>query len=215
MFVYHLFYQVTEERCELGLTRLGRVLKVGPKANTPKHKLKTCIKHVYSQVQQGMLGPLQRRNQTAIPQHGRAMLWDSVVHLHIKDADVHILDQGTKSTWGPSSSSSSSDRSHQPPTIQFCACMLCNPSPLRKKSVLTVIKTGLNYQSTEIIYFPFFKVVRLFPITTGTNDVTCNCDSFRVMCRCCGWPVLFRQLPSGLYYRRQRWCDWVQVLYLY
>lgn len=87
--------------------------------------------------------------------------------------------------------------------------------PPKKKSVLTVIKTGLNYQSTEIIYFPFFKVVRLFSITTGTNDVTCNCDSFRVMCRCCGWPVLFRQLPSGLYYRRQRWCDWVQVLYLY
>lgn len=77
-------------------------------------------------------------------------------------------------------------------------------------------KTRLKLsQSTEIIYFPFFKVVRLFPITTGTNDVTWNCDSFRVMCRCCGWPVLFRQLPSGLYYRRQRWCDWVPVLYLY
>lgn len=171
-----------------------------------KNMYKTCIQSSAA----GNAGTSTKEKPHSHPTTWKSQ--DSVVHLHIKDADVHILDQGTKSTWGPSSSS---DRSHQPPTIQFCACMLCNPSPLRKKSVLTVIKTGLNYQSTEIIYFPFFKVVRLFPITTGTNDVTCNCDSFRVMCRCCGWPVLFRQLPSGLYYRRQRWCDWVQVLYLY
>lgn len=191
MFVYHLFYQVTEERCELGLTRLGRVLKVGSgqHSQTQAKNMYTvkCSRECWDLYKGETKEPPQDKTQLYTCTYRMPMFtfWTKGRKVH-EDHHHHHLTRAI---------------SHQ----QYSFVPVC-----------CAIKTGLNYHRAQGSFIsPFFKVVRLFPVTTGTNDVTCNCDSFRVMCRCCGWPVLFLQLPSGLYYRRQRWCAWVQVLYLY